>query len=128
VPIGHPLANKTFVKPSDFDNENLIMYQGSFADDFFASKILIPAGINPGKVTKMQLTEARIELVKAGLGISVLSRWLIKPLIQGSKNLKQIRINRTGFYRTWYLISLAQKRSDKYVSAFNSYLKDQQLG
>jgi len=128
VPVGHALAKKPFVKASDFRNENLIMYQGSFNGDLFASEILIPAGVTPAKVTKMQLTEARVELVKAGLGISVLSRWLIERFVQGSKEVKQIRINRTGFYRTWYMVMLAQKKSVRHIREFTAYLKEQPLG
>ncbi|HYC87128.1 MAG TPA: LysR substrate-binding domain-containing protein [Chryseosolibacter sp.] len=124
----HPLAKKSFVSPHDFKTENLIMYQGAFEDDFFCRKILIPAGISPVKVTKMQLTEARVELVKAGAGIAVLSRWLIRRFVQGSKEVKQIRIGKSGFYRTWYLVTLTQKKSIRHIRAFNDYLKKQPLG
>ena len=128
VPAAHPLAKRSFVKASDFKGENLIMYQGSFNDDFFASKVLIPVGVTPARVTKMQLTEARVELVKAGLGVSVLSRWLIHRFVHGSKDVKQIRINRSGFYRTWYMVTLDQKRSLRHISEFITYLKGQPLG
>jgi LysR family transcriptional regulator for metE and metH len=67
----HPLAKKKVLQAADFANENYIIYKtdsGDLNSDYFARHTLIPRGIQVGKVTKMQLTEARIELVKAGMG------------------------------------------------------------
>ncbi|MGI9088032.1 MAG: hypothetical protein ACR2HH_09890 [Chthoniobacterales bacterium] len=36
---------------------------------------LLPAGIRPERFTGVMLTEAVVEMVKAGLGITVLPRW-----------------------------------------------------
>jgi LysR family transcriptional regulator for metE and metH len=128
VHVDHPLAQKEFVKPKDFAGENVIIYKESFSSDFFAQAILIPAGVTPAKVTKMQLTEARVELVKAGIGITVLSRWLVKPFLQGNTTLKQIPITKKGFYRPWHIVTLMQSRSDRHVQQFTEFLKDQHLG
>jgi LysR family transcriptional regulator, regulator for metE and metH len=128
VPTGHRLASKAYVMPRDFSGENLIIYKEDVDSDYFASHVLLPAGIMPGRITKMQLTEARVELVKGGIGITVLSRWLVKPFLQGSSLLKQVRITKKGFYRSWYVASLAQKRPDNHVSHFIEFLKEQDLG
>ena len=128
VPADHPLAKKPHVVPSDFKDQNLIIYKESFDSDHFSGRILIPAGITPAKITKMQLTEARLEMVKAGLGVTVLSRWLVKPLIKGDSSIKQIRITSKGFYRTWYTVALDQKKDNPYIKQFISFLKEQELG
>ena len=43
--------------------------------------VLLPAGISPARIEEVQLTEAITELVKAGLGVAVLARWAVQPLI-----------------------------------------------
>ena len=128
VPVDHRLASKDYVLPKDFSGENVIIYKEDLDSDYFASHVLFPAGIIPGRVTKMQLTEARVELVKGGLGITVLSRWLVKPFLQGSSLLKQVKITKKGFYRTWYVATLCQQSGDNHVSHFIGFLKEQGLG
>ena len=102
VPSRHALAAKPYLRPSDFRDETMIIYKEDIKKDFFAQQVLIPRSIRIGRVTKMQLTEARVELVKAGMGLSVLSKWLVKPFVRDSSSVKLIPIGKNGFYRTWY--------------------------
>jgi LysR family transcriptional regulator, regulator for metE and metH len=128
VPEDHRLSSKPYVVPTDFRDENLIIYKESFAEDFFAAKLLIPAKVTPQRLTKMQLTEARVELVRAGIGITVLSRWLVKSFLKKDSGLKQIKVTRKGLYRAWYLVCLEQMKYDSHIKRFMTFLKDQQLG
>jgi len=52
-------------------------------------------------VTKLQLTEAVMELVKTGYGITVLARWLAAPYL-GSGRLVGIPLGKDGFRREWF--------------------------
>jgi LysR family transcriptional regulator for metE and metH len=125
----HPLAEKEFIQLKDLLNETLIIYKEAFESDYFASHKLIPAGIKPAKVLKMQLTEARVELVKAGVGVAVLSRWLVKPFVAGNGGLVQVPITKAGFYRAWYFATLENTNSkSKYINTFRNFIKDQNLG
>jgi LysR family transcriptional regulator for metE and metH len=128
VPEHHPLSHKQFSSAKDFASENLIIYSGPFDEDFFANQILIPSGVTPRRVTKMQLTEARVELVKAGVGVSVLSKWLVKPFLGKASGIRQLSIGKRGFYRPWFLVTLSQRKNDPYIHQFTSFLKAQQLG
>ena len=128
IPLKHPLATKKVVQPSDFAGEHMIIYKEDIGTDYFARNVLIPKGIQVGKVTKMQLTEARVELVKSGMGLAVLSRWLVKPFLRDSRALKLLPIGKRGFYRTWYIATLDQKKDDPVVKQFAGFLQAQQLG
>ena len=124
VPRGHRLAGKEFVTPSDFEREHIVIYKESKGSDHFITNVLEPAGINLSRITRMQLTEARVELVKAGLGITVLSKWLVKPFLTGKGSVRQIRIGKKGFYRSWYLATLAQKKNEPHIKSFANFLKE----
>lgn len=128
VPSKHRLAGKNVIQPTDFTDEHLIIYKEDINSDYIARNILIPRGIQVGKVVKMQLTEARVELVKAGMGLTVLSRWLVKPFVRDSNAIKLLPIGKRGFYRSWYVATLDQKKNDPIVRHFIRFLKEQQLG
>jgi LysR family transcriptional regulator for metE and metH len=123
VPAKHPFAIKKVIQPADFANQKLIIYKEDISSDYFAQNMLIPKGIHPAKVIKMQLTEARVELVKAGMGIAVLSRWLVKPFVRDSNAIKLIPVGKRGFYRTWYVVTLDQKKNDPVIRQFINFLK-----
>ena len=128
VPAKHPLAKARSVQPADFAGEHLIVYKQDSGTDHFTQNVLSPLGIQVGKLTRMQLTEARVELVKAGIGLTVMSRWLMKPFVRDSKAIKMLPIGKNGFYRTWYIATLDQKKNDPVVKNFAGFLKEQQLG
>ena len=128
VPPSHPLATREYVRPEDFEGEHMIIYKQTTGSDFFISNVLEPAGITPSRITRMQLTEARVELVKAGLGITVLSRWLVRPFVGGKGSLKQIPIGKKGFYRSWFLATLTQKRNETHIKSFGNFLRNHHKG
>ena len=128
VPSKHSLAGRKFIQPADFAGEHLIVYKLDSGSDHFTQNVLASQGIQVGKVTRMQLTEARVELVKAGIGLTVMSRWLTRPFVRDSQAIKLLSIGKNGFYRTWYIATLDQKKNDPVVKHFSSFLKEQQLG
>ncbi|HZY79713.1 MAG TPA: LysR family transcriptional regulator [Cyclobacteriaceae bacterium] len=128
VPDDHPLASKPFVVAEDFRDQNLIIYRENFTEDFFSQKLLIPEKVTPKRVMKMQLTEARVELVKAGIGVTVLSRWLVRSFLKKGSGIQQVKITKKGLHRSWYLVCLEQMKSDAYIKKFIGFLKEQHLG
>ncbi len=59
----------------------------------------------PKDVSYVQLTEAIVEMVKAGLGMSVLPRWTVAPLLK-AKELAAVSITQRGLHRHWYAATL----------------------
>jgi len=96
----HHLIAKKYIEANDLTSEKFIMYDEPFEDNFFAKNILIPKNVIPEKVIKLQLTEAIIEMVKAGLRVTVMSKWLANPFID-NKDLYGIKIEKKGLYRNW---------------------------
>jgi LysR family transcriptional regulator for metE and metH len=122
----HPFARRTFVDPDDLADEHLIVYTIDRATSFIFSRVLGPAGVEPARVSQVPLTEAILELVKAGLGISVMARWAIEPAIR-SAAVRGLRITRRGVHRAWSAVALRDRVEPKWQREFIALLSKQAL-
>jgi LysR family transcriptional regulator for metE and metH len=100
VPVGHPLAEKEYVRAADFRGEHVMLYNVRDADSTLLNEVLYPEGVHPATVSRVELTEAIIELVKAGLGVSVLAGWAAAPFVQAGA-VEAVRLTSRGFHRQW---------------------------
>jgi LysR family transcriptional regulator, regulator for metE and metH len=96
----HRLARRPFVAPADLAPEHLIVYSIPREANLVFRDVLIPAGVSPARVTHIQLTEAIVEMVKAGLGLSVLARWSVAPQVERGELVAR-PLTRAGRYRDW---------------------------
>ena len=76
------------------------MYATPRSENMVFRQVLTPAGVSPRRTSEIQLTEAIVELVKAGVGISVLARWAVLPHLEAG-TLHAMPLTRTGFHRQW---------------------------
>jgi len=115
VPNNHPWTKLKWVSEEKFLDENYIMYNIPNEVSTIYSKLFVTKG--PKKVYKITLTEAIIQMVKAGLGVAVLPHWVASPHIRNGE-LSAISITRTGIRRTWYAAVLKNKILAPYMNAF----------
>ncbi|MFY0601148.1 MAG: LysR family transcriptional regulator [Cyclobacteriaceae bacterium] len=120
----HPWAKKSHVDPEDFISENVIIYCGPLETVSLFSQLLIPKGISPKKVTELQLTEAQIEMVKAGFGVKVIAKWAVEPYLK-SQPIVALPVTEKGLHRTWYLALLKQDAHPDYYECFIESLSNQ---
>lgn len=113
----HRLASQPFVRPEDFAEEHLVMYAASTSDSTVFRRYLDPAGITPRKTSAIQLTEAIVEMVKAGQGIAVLARWAIEPQLRDG-SLVALPMTRDGLRRQWSAVVLDQGSMPLYIHEF----------
>lgn len=106
VPPSHRWSDLDYVTPEELAGEQLYLYSRSIDQSFIIQKVMRPLDIEPRRVTYLQLTEGIIEMVKAGLGVSVLPKWSIERAI-AAEHVKAIRITRNGVFRKWYAASLS---------------------
>lgn len=126
VPPSHPFAKRSWVEPDDFAEEHLIIYKAERGHSYIFTRVLGPAGIEPARVSQVPLTEAILELVKAGLGVSVMARWAIEPAIK-SGAVRAVRITRRGVYRAWSVVTLKDRVEPKWQKEFINLLARQAL-
>jgi LysR family transcriptional regulator, regulator for metE and metH len=122
----HPFARRSSIEPDDFADEHLIIYTADRHDSYTFMRILGPAGVEPARVSQVPLTEAILELVKAGLGVSVMARWAIEPALETGA-VKAVRIGKRGVHRSWTAVTLRDRVEPKWQREFVALLSRQAL-
>ena len=112
----HPFCSKSWISANDFQDQHLVIYSAPEENRVF-QKILVPARVSPRRVSSVQLTEAIVEMVKAGLGIGILSKWSIAQQLE-SGMVRAIPLTKRGFCRTWYAATLKTKKTPAHLEAF----------
>jgi LysR family transcriptional regulator, regulator for metE and metH len=113
----HPLSRRSYVKAEDLADEHLILYCDDKRDLTIYQQVLIPAGVSPRQLSAVQLTEAIVEMVKAGLGVSAIAGWAIAPYVK-SKQVKAVRLTRYGVRRHWKAATLRSPQRPGYLDDF----------
>ncbi|GAB4023615.1 LysR family transcriptional regulator [Spirosoma koreense] len=111
----HSWAGRRWVEIDEFADQNYIMY--NIPDEESTNFLMLFKNRRPTKVYKITLTEAILEMVKAGLGVAVLPNWVVKPYLQ-SGQLSAVRITEKRVLRTWYAATLKTKQLPRYTTAF----------
>ncbi len=113
----HKIASLKVVHPGQFAEEHLICYDLPNESLNIFRQILTPAGITPKKVSKVKLTEAIVEMVRANLGITVMAKWAVAPYLK-SGNLSITPVADNLLERTWYALTMKDRNQLGFVKAF----------
>lgn len=121
MPPDHSLAARRYLRARDFADQSVFVFSEEASDLF--NLVLRPAGVRPRYVADVRVTEAIVEMVRSGLGISVLASWVVQPEL-ASGDLVAVRVTRNGIRRSWSGITLAEDSIPAYVPGFLSALVD----
>jgi LysR family transcriptional regulator for metE and metH len=127
MPPSHRLAMRSHVTAQDFVDEHLLVYTEPRIDNSIFRRVLDPAGVVPRRVSAIQLTEAIVEMVKAGLGVAALARWAVEPYVRAG-SLVGVRVTPEGLHRTWHAATLRQQAPPLYVREFCKLLAAGPMG
>ena len=116
----HPLAKRAYLEASDFAHEHLLNYSPPEESRLF-QRFLVPAGVTPRQLSLIQLTEAMIELVKAGIGICVLARWAVEPHVRAG-TVRALPLTAAGMLRRWYSATRATKSTPQHLREFEQFV------
>ena len=126
MPPGHRLAARPFIGAEDFAGEHLLCYSLPMDDNLVFRELLRPAGISPRQISQMGLTEAIIEMLKAGQGVSILARWAVAPQLADGTLIAR-SITKKGFHRHWYAAMMRNQSTPPYLLEFVKRLANQSL-
>jgi LysR family transcriptional regulator for metE and metH len=122
----HRLARRTHVRPADLEDETVLVYPPK-EDSLLLQRALLPAGIRPRAVLEVPLTEAVLEMARAGVGVAFLARWAIaRELGAGSLVARPLsRVGSARFRRRWCVATLKAAKAPAYVRDFIGMIVDQ---
>ena len=123
----HPLAARAFIEPAQLGAEHLIAYKTDRRENYLFNRILEPHGVQPARISRVPLTEAILEMVKAHIGVAVLARWAIEPALAAG-SVKAVRITRSGIIRQWYAATLRNRPEPRWQAEFINLLSRQAPG
>jgi LysR family transcriptional regulator, regulator for metE and metH len=113
----HRLAARRWLAPRDFANERLITYAVPPRQLYVFQEFFDPAGVAPARISRVELTEAIVELVKANLGIAIMARWAAARHLKEAA-LKAVPLTRQGLRRKWYAVTVKPRRPAAALDAF----------
>jgi LysR family transcriptional regulator for metE and metH len=122
MPEGHAWEDKKYVVAEDFADQHLIIHSLPMETVTVHQLLLRPANVSPKKIIVLPLTEAAVEMVKAGMGIVVMAKWALQPYLK-DPSLKAIRIGNFGLKRRHYLAFLKTKKQPDYFIQFMEFLQ-----
>jgi LysR family transcriptional regulator for metE and metH len=117
VPPEHEWSTRAFVTAADYADQHVLLYNVTRSESTLFRDVLDPAGVSPRGVSRVELTEAILELARAGLGVAFLARWAVAPYVR-SGALHAIRVTRKGIHRQWSAAVLAGRRAPEYQQRF----------
>jgi LysR family transcriptional regulator, regulator for metE and metH len=112
----HRFAKQTHVRLSDLRDETLYVYPPR-EESRVLQEVLVPSGHVPARVEEVMLTESIAELVKAGLGVSVLARWAVQPLVDAGSIVVR-PLTARGLRRQWRAVMLKDLAGADYIDEF----------
>lgn len=113
----HPWARRRFVDAEDFADQHLLSFRLKRSESTLFTEVLEPAGISPRQVSHVELTEAILELARAGLGVAVLARWAVSRELEAGA-LRAVRVTSAGIHRQWSAATLRHKVVPAHLTAF----------
>jgi LysR family transcriptional regulator for metE and metH len=122
----HPLARRAWVAPETLAAEHLLLYSSDPQDSFAFRRILEPNGLKPARVSFIMLTEAMIELARAGTGVGILPRWSAQRAL-ASGAVAALSITRRGMRRQWAAATLAAHPDAPYLADFIDLVAERAL-
>jgi LysR family transcriptional regulator for metE and metH len=116
----HRLAVMPHIQPRDLAGETVFCYPPR-EESTMVLKVLRPARVEVASVMEIPLTESIIDMVSSGLGVALLARWAIKNYLSSGK-IVALPLNKSGFRRKWYAVTLRNQPMTPYLTEFVSLL------
>jgi LysR family transcriptional regulator for metE and metH len=116
----HRLADSPHVQPRDLACETVFCYPPK-EESTLVLRVLRPAHVEPARIQEVPLTESIVDMVSAGLGVALLARWAVKNYVTAGRIVAR-SVNKTGFRRRWYAVTLRSQTMTPYMTEFLNLL------
>jgi LysR family transcriptional regulator for metE and metH len=105
----HPFAQKEMIEIVDFRDQDMILplYDPSYQDTPIIEALIQAQHVKPRTLHRIHYTDATVEMVNAGLGITVMADWIVQPYL-ANRNIVAIPLHNSIAKRTWYAATCKQ--------------------
>ena len=114
--LGYPTAAQNYMLAADFLDDPFITYSTIYETGFEEELLWRPAGRRPLNYLRAGNTEAVIEMVKAGFGRSILSRWAVQPYLDKGQ-LVALSVTKQGMPVKWSAVVRKSHQHGKLLEA-----------
>ena len=104
----HHLADKTWIEGSDIVGEDFITYTRVPEPDREYARLFRPSNSYPNWTEVVEVPEAIVEMVAAGLGTSILAGWAVTNAVRDGRILSR-QVGPEGIVIPWYAATRAGK-------------------
>ena len=101
MPPGHRLAGKDYIEGADIVGEDFITYTRVPEPDREYARLFRPSNAYPNWIETVEVPEAIVEMVAAGLGTSVLAGWAVATAIDSGR-IVAANVGTDGIKICWY--------------------------
>jgi len=120
--LGIPMPNCGYMLAADFLDDPFITYSTIYETGFEEELLWRPAGRRPLNYLRVGNTDAVIEMVKAGFGRSILSRWTVQPSID-NQDLLALPVTHKGIPVHWSALVRKSHPNDQLLHAVSAELQ-----
>lgn len=118
APPDHPLSSRSVITGPDIDGVDFITYTRTPEPDREFARLFRPSDTYPSWVETIELPEAIVEMVAAGLGTSVLAEWAVADAI-AEKRVSASRVGEDGITIPWHVFT---RRDDEDAQTVANHL------
>lgn len=101
----HPWSRRPQVSAKDFADAHLFTDAGALERTAPLGRALALASVAPRRTTMVPMVgTVAVDLVRAGLGVTLLPRWTVAPLLRAN-GLRTVRVGARGLWLDWALVT-----------------------
>jgi LysR family transcriptional regulator, regulator for metE and metH len=101
LPAKHRLASRSFLEPGDFADEVQLSYSTVSEKGFEDDRFFRPARVMPKRWLRAGDVAMIVEMVRHGLGITILNRWAVERRLAGG-GLVMKQLGQNGLPTAWH--------------------------
>jgi LysR family transcriptional regulator for metE and metH len=123
----HPLARRPFVTAVELGREILFAHDAPRSDVERLRELIAAERAAMPRVVPVPLTDALVDLVKAGLGVAIMSRWAVAPA-EARGEIVTRRLTREGLAERWSAVYRRDAEARLPLARFSELLSESSKG
>jgi len=99
----HEFADRAWIAAGELEGQTYLTYNSAPTPGFEYDRFIWPSGTYPRMVTVVEQTSAITELVAAGAGVSILSKWALGPAVEAGR-VATVSCGAEGLPLAWHAV------------------------